>query len=125
MKKWERIFFTPGWTSYNKRTLYQIYDVTDMLLNGADAVVTIGSGWYKGNWDGARRNLYGGREALILELHLYYKDGTKEKILSDSSWQSLIRSLSCLMKFIMAKFMMHVRKLILTKQGCKYESWLE
>ena len=86
-------FLTPGWTSYNKRTLYQVYDVTDMLLDGANAIgATIGSGWYKGElgWR-SRRNLYGGREALILELHLYYEDGTKEKILSDSSWQSSIQ----------------------------------
>ena len=67
--------------------------MTDMLLDGANAIgATIGSGWYKGElgWR-SRRNLYGGREALILELHLYYEDGTKEKILSDSSWQSSYR----------------------------------
>lgn len=84
---------TPGWTSYNKRILYQIYDVTDDLQQGGNAIgVTIGSGWYKGEigWR-SRRNLYGGREALILELHIVYKDGTKEKLLSDGSWQSSYR----------------------------------
>ncbi len=88
-----RDFLTPGWTSYNKRTLYQVYDVTDMLEPGENAVgASIGSGWYKGElgWR-SRRNLYGGREALILELHVTYEDGTLEKILTDGTWQSTYR----------------------------------
>ena len=86
-------FLTPGWTSYNKRLLYQTYDVTDLLAQGENAVgAMIGSGWYKGElgWR-SRRNLYGGREALILEIHVEYEDGTKEKILSDASWKSSYR----------------------------------
>lgn len=86
-------YLTPGWTSYNKRLLYQTYDVTDLLSQGKNAAgAMIGSGWYKGElgWR-SRRNLYGGREALILEIHVEYEDGTKEKILSDSSWKSSYR----------------------------------
>lgn len=86
-------YLTPGWTSYNKRILYQTYDVTEMVKVGGNAIgVVIGSGWYKGEvgWR-SRRNLYGGREALILELHLLFEDGTEKKILTDESWQSSYR----------------------------------
>lgn len=42
--------FTPGCTSYNKRLLYQTYDVTKQLAVGKNVVGTIlGNGWYKGN----------------------------------------------------------------------------
>ena len=84
---------TPGWTSYNRRTLYQTYDVTEQVTGGANAIgAQIGSGWYKGElgWRG-RRNLYGGREALILELHVEYADGETVAILSDGSWKSSYR----------------------------------
>lgn len=86
-------YLTPGWTAYNKRTMYQTYDVTDMVAEGRNAIgVTIGSGWYKGElgWR-SRRNLYGGREALILELHVTYEDGHKDMIVSDGTWQSTYR----------------------------------
>lgn len=86
-------FLTPGWTSYNHRTLYQTYDVTSQVRQGANAIgATIGSGWYKGElgWR-SRRNLYGGREALILELHVDYEDGTSDVILTDANWKSSYR----------------------------------
>lgn len=86
-------YLTPGWTSYNKRTLYQTYDVTSMLCQGGNAVgAMIGSGWYKGElgWR-SRRNLYGGREALILELHILYEDGSRENLVSDGTWKSSYR----------------------------------
>ncbi|HEX8356729.1 MAG TPA: alpha-L-rhamnosidase N-terminal domain-containing protein, partial [Segetibacter sp.] len=41
-------YLTPGWTSYNKRLQYQMYDVTPLLQSGDNAVgVTLGSGWYR------------------------------------------------------------------------------
>lgn len=118
-------FLTPGWTSYNKRTLYQVYDVTDMLLDGANAIgATIGSGWYKGElgWR-SRRNLYGGREALILELHLYYEDGTKEKILSDSSWQSSYRGPIVFDEIYHGEVYDARKEIDFDKAGCKFENW--
>ncbi|HEX8725695.1 MAG TPA: alpha-L-rhamnosidase N-terminal domain-containing protein, partial [Gemmatimonadaceae bacterium] len=39
----------PGWTSYSHRLQYQTYDVTAMLLAGANAVgAMLGDGWYRG-----------------------------------------------------------------------------
>ena len=40
---------TPGWTSYGKRLQYQVYDVTDMLIKGNNAIgAVLGDGWYRG-----------------------------------------------------------------------------
>jgi len=82
--------FTPGWTSYHKRLQYQVYDVTELLRTGKNAVGAIlGDGWYRGFliWQG-KKNLYGDETALLLQMKVTYADGTEELILSDSSWKS-------------------------------------
>ncbi len=82
--------FTPGWTSFNKRLQYQTYDVTSLLQKGKNAVgVHLGDGWYRGefgwenNW-----NIYGDHLALLFQLEVIYKNGKKEKIISNKSWKS-------------------------------------
>ncbi len=81
---------TPGWTSYNKRLQYQVYDVAGMLRHGSNAVgVTLGNGWYRGyiGFDG-NKNVYGDKLALLLQLEVQYTDGTRDTIISDGSWRS-------------------------------------
>lgn len=80
--------FAPGWTSYNKRLLYQTYDVTDCLCEGANAVgAMLGAGWYKGDMGFKRfRNHYGIQTAFACQIMILYEDGTKEVIASDESW---------------------------------------
>jgi len=83
-------YLTPGWTSYNKRLQYQAYDVTDLLKDGANAIaVTLGDGWYRGNFSfDHRRNIYGKDIALLFQLEIVYTDGTTASIVSDASWKS-------------------------------------
>ena len=83
-------FFTPGWTSYNKRLQYQVYDVTSMLKVGANFTsVTVGDGWYRGNLEfNHKRNLYGKEVALLYQLEVKYTDGTTSLIASDGAWKS-------------------------------------
>ena len=83
-------YLTPGWTSYNKRLQYQVYDVTHLLKDGSNAIgVTLGSGWYRGSlaWS-ANKNIYGKDIALLFQLNITYSDGSKETITSDNSWKS-------------------------------------
>src|SRR5690242_109333 len=83
-------YFTPGWTSYNKRIQYQVYDVTDLLQKGKNAIgVMLGSGWYRGHlaW-GSNRNIYGKDIALLFQMQISYSDGSTETIVSDGSWKS-------------------------------------
>jgi alpha-L-rhamnosidase len=82
--------FTPGWTSYGKRLQYQTYDVTPQLQPGKNAIgVTLGDGWYRGysSWD-MRRNLYGEKLALLLQLHIVYQDGSTQIIATDDTWKA-------------------------------------
>jgi alpha-L-rhamnosidase len=81
---------TPGWTSYDKRLQYQVYDVSSMLGKGANAVgVMLGSGWYRGEltWE-VHRNIFGHNLGVLFQLELTYTDGSKEYVVSDGSWKS-------------------------------------
>ncbi|GAA4322473.1 alpha-L-rhamnosidase [Mucilaginibacter gynuensis] len=90
-KKVGDAYLTPGWTSYNKRLQYQVYDVTNMLLPGENAIgAELGSGWYRsplgpGN---PSPNHYGTDVALLFQLEVNYTDGSHDTIISDESWKS-------------------------------------
>jgi alpha-L-rhamnosidase len=82
---------TPGWTSYDKRLQYQTYEVTALLKAGANAVgVQLGNGWYRGDLAGwiGRRNVYGDRVALLLQLEITYQGGRKEIVGTDGQWKA-------------------------------------
>ncbi|MCB0283173.1 MAG: glycoside hydrolase family 78 protein [Calditrichaeota bacterium] len=82
--------FTPGWTSYNKRLQYQVYDITEFLQNGKNAIgVTVGDGWYRGYlaWVD-KKNVYGEKLGLLAQLEVQYQDGSREIIISDKNWKA-------------------------------------
>lgn len=83
-------YLTPGWTSYNKRLQYQVYDVTELLMRGSNAIgVVLGNGWYRGNlaW-GGKKDIYGKDIALLFQLSILYEDGSSATVISDDSWKS-------------------------------------
>jgi alpha-L-rhamnosidase len=81
-------YFTPGWTSYNKRIQYQVYDVTSMLKKGDNATgVTIGDGWYRGYTYNRKKDVYGKKLALLYQLEVVYTNGKRVIITSDKSWK--------------------------------------
>jgi len=51
--------------------------------------VTLADGWYRGylTWD-PRRNVYGERLALLLQLRITYADGRVQVVGSDASWKA-------------------------------------
>jgi alpha-L-rhamnosidase len=81
--------FTPGWTSYQKRLQYQVYDITDILQQGNNAVgAMLGDGWYRGSlaWEN-NWGIWGKKLGLLCELRIKYTDGTEEAIVSDKEWK--------------------------------------
>jgi len=82
--------FTPGWTSYNKRIQYQVYDVTNLLQKSENVLgIIVGDGWYRGpiTWQHIR-NFYGEKLALLAQLEIEYNDGNKLIITTDETWKS-------------------------------------
>lgn len=82
-------YLTPGWTAYQKRLQYQVYDVTNMVKSGSNAIgVTLGSGWYRGYIGFSGQKEYYGKDlALLMQVDITYADGTTESIVSDESWK--------------------------------------
>lgn len=84
-------YLTPGWTSYNKRLQYQVYDVKSLLQDNKNSIgVMLGSGWFRGRlaWEVKNENLFGNELGLLFQLHIQYTDGSSETILSDESWKN-------------------------------------
>ena len=88
--------FTPGWTDYNKRVYYNVYDVTQNVKTGDNAVGAIlGEGWYAGYIGYALlignpvvKNFYGTVPLLKAQLIIEYNNGQTETIGTDESWKT-------------------------------------
>ncbi|WP_262402179.1 family 78 glycoside hydrolase catalytic domain [Actinomadura sp. CNU-125] len=78
----------PGWTSYRHRLRYQVYDVTDLVHDGENALeVLLGNGWYRGRLGfHGQRALYGDRLALLAQLEVTTTDGRVHVLATDGSW---------------------------------------
>ncbi|HWD93317.1 MAG TPA: family 78 glycoside hydrolase catalytic domain [Verrucomicrobiae bacterium] len=81
---------TPGWSDFTKRVYYQTYDVTSMLLSGANVMGAIlGDGWYASDlaYKGQRLN-YGGTPRFLAQLVIQFSDGSTQTVVTDNSWQA-------------------------------------
>ncbi|MDB5133999.1 MAG: Alpha-L-rhamnosidase [Mucilaginibacter sp.] len=82
-------YFTPGFTAYRKRLQYQQYPIKSLLQEVNSIKVTIGDGWWRGNYGkDYGNNQYGNDASLLLQLDIQYTDGSRESITSDGTWQS-------------------------------------
>lgn len=81
-------YMCPGWTDYHKRLQYQYYDITDALYQENQLEMMVGNGWYKGilSFD-CKPDRYGNRVGAFAEIHIFYKDGSREVIATDTDWK--------------------------------------
>ncbi|MEC5144828.1 family 78 glycoside hydrolase catalytic domain [Chitinophaga sp. 212800010-3] len=83
-------FLDPGWTQYDKKTLYVTFDVTKQLAHGDNAVgVMLGNGFYHIPRERYHK-LEGtfGYPKMICRLYLEYADGSSENLVSNDSWKT-------------------------------------
>src|SRR5574344_246346 len=82
-------FLDPGWTKFDKQSLYVTFDVTSMLKKGSNAIgAMLGNGFF--NMPRARYfKLFQsyGAPRLVMLLTIEYKDGTVENIVTDKDWK--------------------------------------
>ena len=79
---------TPEISQYAKRVLYRVYDVTTMLVTGANALgMVVGDGWY-GSFDGLFAWGPPPRRALA-QLELTFMDGSRQVIASGPEWRTM------------------------------------
>lgn len=78
----------PGWTDYRKEIFYQTHTLPSSLLKGDSINITaqVSNGWWIG---GITRGVYSkdNRHAFICWVDVEYKDGTKDKFVTDCSWK--------------------------------------
>ena len=91
-KRVSQDYFNPGSTQYDRTLLYQTFDVTRLMRQGANAMGAILSeGWWSGgstyltgNW-----NFFGDRQSLLAQLVITYEDGTSQVVTTDpATWKS-------------------------------------
>ena len=82
-------YLTPGWTSYKNRIQYQVYDVTNMLIQGNNAVgFALGNGWSRHFRSNNRAGSYYDFLAGIVQIEIEYTDGSKETLVTNNTWKS-------------------------------------
>lgn len=85
-------WFKQGSMEYREEIGYNVYDVTDYLTQGENAMgAVLGEGWWTGHactFSDSTYNYYGDQEALLVKLVVKYMDGTSETIVTDDdTWQ--------------------------------------
>ena len=86
----------PALSDYTRRVYFNTYDVTSMLREGDNAVgVILAPGRFTTvrhntnylEWCGINHAAHYGRPQLLLQLEVYYKDGTSDIITSGQGWK--------------------------------------
>lgn len=82
-------FIAPGWTNYNKYSLYNTFDVTRQIMKGDNAIgIMLGNGFYNIPNDRYRKLITAfGNPTTIVKLLVEYTDGTTAEVISDDSWK--------------------------------------
>jgi alpha-L-rhamnosidase len=80
--------FAPGWTDYHKRVQYNVYDVTNLLHAGDNAIGAIlGDGWAAGHVGWNHRQQYVDRPRLLLQLEATTATGETITVAGDRTWR--------------------------------------
>ena len=80
-------WFAPGSDEYATIMPYQIYDVTEFLQSGANAIgVQLAEGWWSGyqTYTVGNYGYYGAKQALLAKLDVTYADGSTETVVTDT-----------------------------------------
>jgi len=84
-------FMNPAYTRFDKRVLYNSYDVTNLLKKDNQVEVILGNGWYNHQSTAVwyfHKAPWRGRPSFMFELNITYEDGSKATFVSDKSWKS-------------------------------------
>ena len=86
----------PALSDYTRRVYFNAYDVTDLLWEGDNAVgIVLAPGRFTTprhdtnylEWCGINHAAHYGRPQLLMQLEVFYKDGTADTIVSGEGWR--------------------------------------
>jgi alpha-L-rhamnosidase len=81
--------FSPGWTDYRERVIYQTYDVTGLIHEGRNDIgALLAPGWFSTplEWQQQPNNYGDTAPALRVQLRIEHEDGTVVWVNTDPSW---------------------------------------
>lgn len=85
----------PGWTAYQERIQYQVFDVTALLQARKPNILTaeVAEGWYAGQltWNAGVKCLYGDRLGLLAQLEIVGAEpkAPVSQVVSDETWECM------------------------------------
>lgn len=80
---------TPDFTDYRKRVLYQVYDVTKLLVSGKNVIgALLGDGWYGSGLTWAGIHFFQPPDRFAAQLEVEYINGSHEIVVTDESWKA-------------------------------------
>ena len=82
----------PAFTNYDKTVLFNTYDVTKFLQEGANTIgIMLGNGWYNSSskevW-GFDKAPWRNYPAIKLQVKIDYEDKTEDIVVTDQSWKT-------------------------------------
>ncbi len=87
-EKLGREYLLPGITNYERRIQAITFPVETLTEGENELSFLLGKGWYMGTFGlELQEKNYGGRMAVIGELHLTYEDGTTETVCTDGGFE--------------------------------------
>jgi alpha-L-rhamnosidase len=78
----------PGWTSYKTRLQVQEYNVTHLLQEQNELLITVGNGWFAGRISRGTYQSIAEGVRLIAQLEITGEDGLVQTISTGSDWES-------------------------------------
>ena len=82
----------PGFTRFDRRTLYVVHDVTNLLRPGANAVgIILGNGFFNPSWVDAwdfQSAPWRATPRLLLQLEIEHTDGSRSVVVTDETWRT-------------------------------------
>lgn len=81
---------TPGWTDYPERIQYQVYDITELLLKGDNAVgLILGNMWWSSGlgWAGGTQYSSGPLRGLC-QIEIESANGSVLTVVTDETWKA-------------------------------------
>ena len=82
---------TPEYTDYAKRVTYQVYDVTQLLTAGRNAIgALLGDGWFgsASTWTGFRFSFLPPPTRFLAQLEMDYSERSATTLVTDESWKA-------------------------------------
>lgn len=79
----------PGWTVYEERLPYRVYDVSALIRQGQNAIgAWLADGWYRGRigFDGGVQDFHGTDIGAMMQLELTDSEGTVTAVATGQDW---------------------------------------